>query len=108
MSYDVEKQKAKVKILYPDANDANIELQLEMAKEFINDRRGFIPSDEMPIEDKYLNLQVLMTVEALSKQGAEGEKSHSDNGVNRSYENGSPYSDTLMNRIIPLGSSYKP
>ena len=91
--YDIESQKAKVKVLYPDANDAAIELQLEFAKE--------------PIEDRYLNLQVLMTVEALSKEGAEGEKQHSDNGVSRVYENGSPYSDALMNRIIPLGTSYK-
>lgn len=104
--YDIEAQKAKVKVLYPDADDAKIELQLEIAKEFINERRGFIPSEETPIEDKYLNLQVLMTVEALSKEGAEGEKSHSDNGVSRSYENGSPYSDSLMNMIIPLGKSF--
>lgn len=103
--YDLEKQKEKVKNLYPEANDAKIELQLEIAKDFINDRRGYTPTDEVPIEDKYLNLQVLMTVEALSKEGAEGEKSHSDNGVSRSYENGSPYSDSLMNRIIPLGKS---
>ena len=107
MAYDDTAQKAKVKVLYPEAGDANIELQLELAKEFINDRRGFTPTDERPIEEKYMGLQVLMAVEALSKQGAEGEKSHSDNGVNRSYENGSPYSDTLVNRIIPLGSSYK-
>lgn len=105
--YDIEAQKAKVKVLYPDANDAAIELQLEFAREFINERRGFTPTEEIPIEDRYLNLQVLMTIEALSKEGAEGEKQHSDNGVSRVYENGSPYSNALMNRIIPLGTSYK-
>lgn len=105
--YDVEKQKEKVKTLYPEADDSRIELQLEFAKDFINDRRGFIPSEDMPIEDKYLSLQVLMAVEALSKEGAEGEKSHSDNGVMRVYENGSPYSNGLLNMIIPLGTSHK-
>lgn len=107
MSYDVEKQKERVKTLYPTAEDAKISLQLELAKEFINDRRGFTPTEDIPLEEKYYGLQVLLAVEALSKEGAEGEKSHSDNGVNRSYENGSPYSDSLANRIIPLGSSFK-
>lgn len=107
MPYDIDKQVEKVKILYPQADNEAIRLQLEFARNFINDRRGFIPTDEILIEDKYLDLQVLLTVEALSKQGAEGEKSHSDNGVSRGYENGSPYSDSLANRIIPLGTSYK-
>lgn len=105
--YDVETQKAKVKLKYPEASDAQIELELDMAKDAINDRRGYTPTEEQPIEDKYLNLQVLLAVEALSKYGAEGEKSHSDNGVSRSYENASPYSNTLLNRIIPLGTSFK-
>ena len=103
--YDAAKQKEKVKTLYSEADDAKIDLQLELAKDFINDRRGYAPTEESPMEDRYLGLQVLMTVEALAKEGAEGEKSHSDNGVSRSYENGSPYSDTLVNRIIPLGKS---
>ena len=105
--YDNEKQKAKVKTLYPEADDLNISLQLEMAKDFINDRRGFIPTDTTPLEDRYLGLQVLLAVEALTKEGAEGEIIHGDNGVNRRYENGSPYSTTLTNRIIPKGTSFK-
>ena len=105
--YDIEKQVTRVKIKYPEATDEQIQLELDLAKDVINERRGYIPTDEVPIEDKYLNLQILLTVEALSKYGAEGEKSHSDNGVSRVYENASPYSDTLLNRIIPLGTSFK-
>ena len=105
--YDIERQKAKVRILFTDndVSDTEIELQLEMAKDFINDRRRFEPTDDVPMEDKYLNLQVLLTVEALNKVGAEGEKTHTDNGTTRVYENGSPYSTSLVNRIIPLGRS---
>lgn len=105
--YDLEKQIARVKIKYPEAQDAQIEFELEMAAETINDIRGYTSTEERPIEDKYLGLQVLLTVEALSKYGAEGEKSHSDNGVSRVYENGSPYSTALLSRIIPLGTSFK-
>lgn len=105
--YDIEKQKAKVKIKYPDANDAQIELELEMAMDTINDIRGYTPTDDHPLEDRYLNLQINMVIEALSKYGAEGETSHSDNGVSRVYDNASPYSKALLSRIIPLGTSFK-
>lgn len=105
--YDIEKQKAKVRIKYgdPDISDAQIELELELAADAINERRGYTPTPEAPIEDKYLGIQVLLTVEALSKYGAEGEKNHNDNGVGRTYENGSPYSNSTLNRVIPLGRS---
>lgn len=105
--YDLEKQKAKVKIKYPEASDAQIELELEMAMDTINDIRGYTPTDDQPLEDRYLNLQINMVIEALSKYGAEGEKSHSDNGVSRVYDNASPYSKALLSRIIPLGTSFK-
>lgn len=107
MSYDKEKQKVNVLLLYPDAEVSKVELQLEIAKDFINERRRYTPTELEPIEDRWLSLQVLMTVEALSKEGAEGEKGHSDNGVGRTYDNASPYSDALINRIIPLGSSFR-
>lgn len=48
--YDIDKQKSKVKIKYPEASDAQIELELDMAKDTINDIRGYIPTDEQPIE----------------------------------------------------------
>lgn len=105
--YDLEKQKAKVKTRYPEADDASIELELEFAADVINERRGYTPTQESPIEDKYLSLQVILAVEALSKYGAEGEKAHSDNGVSRSYDNASPYSEASLSRIIPLGTSFK-
>ena len=31
--YDIDKQKSKVKIKYPEASDAQIELELDMAKD---------------------------------------------------------------------------
>lgn len=105
--YDMESQKAKVKIKYPEAQDAQIELELDMAKDTINDIRGFTPTDDCPLEDRYLNLQIMMVVEALSKYGAEGETNHSDNGVLRTYDNAGPYSKALLSRIIPLGTSFK-
>lgn len=107
MAYDPDKQRAKVKILYPEANDALIDLELEFAKGAINERRGYIPTEEVPLETRWYDLQVRLAVASLAKQGAEGEKSHSDNGVSRTYENGGSYPDSLLNQIIPLGTSYK-
>lgn len=107
MAYDAEKQKAKVKVLYPEANDAVIELELEFAKGAINERRGYVATEDIPLEPRWYDLQVRLAVASLAKQGAEGEKAHSDNGVNRTYENGGSYPDSLLNQIIPLGTSYK-
>ena len=38
-----------------------------------------------------------------NKRGAEGETSHNENGISRSYENGS-IPDSMLSDIIPYGS----
>lgn len=105
--YNPEKQRERVLTLYPEATIEKIDLQLEFAKDFINERRGFIPTDEIPMEDRWLSIQVLMTVEALAREGAEGEIMHTDNGVSRMYGGAGSYSDAIMNKVIPLGGTLK-
>lgn len=52
------------------------------------------------IPDKYLSNQVNIATYLLNKRGAEGEMSHNENGINRSYESsGIPVS--LFDGIIP-------
>lgn len=105
--YDVNKQLARVKRKYNDpmVTDEQILDELEYAMDTINERRHFTPTEEIPLEVKYYSLQVELTVQALAKYGAEGEKSHSDNGVNRVYDNSSSYSEASLNKIIPLARS---
>ena len=83
-------------------NTSDIELEdlLESAKAVILSRR--FPFGEQPaeIEDKYKDLQIRIAVEMYNKQGAEGETSHSENGISRSYSSAS-ISEELLREITP-------
>ena len=81
-------------------NDDELEDILESAKAVILSRR--FPFSEYPpdIEDKYKDLQIRIAVEMFSKRGAEGELSHSENGVSRSYSSAN-VSEELLREITP-------
>lgn len=49
---------------------------------------------------QYDNVQIEIAAYMLNKRGAEGETSHSENGVSRSYEDGD-IPPTLLRRIVP-------
>ena len=53
------------------------------------------------LESRYLDLQIRMALDLYNKIGAEGELSHSENGVSRSYES-SWISKELRNEVIPM------
>lgn len=54
---------------------------------------------------KYHGVQVEIAAYMLNKRGAEGEKSHSENGITRSYESGN-IPDSLLRRIIPMAGVF--
>lgn len=84
------------------ANEAELEDILESAKAAILARR--FPFGEVPneIEPRYEDLQIRIAVEMFAKRGAEGETSHSENGVSRSYSSAS-VSEELLREITPKG-----
>ena len=53
------------------------------------------------VENKYVNLQVRIAMELYSKQGAEGQTAHSENGISRTYE-ASDVSPSLLSKITPV------
>lgn len=55
--------------------------------------------DEVP--PKYDSVHIEIAAYMLNKRGAEGEISHSENGVSRSYEDGD-IPPTLLRRITPM------
>ena len=73
---------------------------LESAKAVIMSRR--FPFGEWPeeLENKYNDLQIRIAVEMFNKRGAEGETSHSENGVSRSYASAN-VSEDLLREITP-------
>lgn len=58
-------------------------------------------SIEYILEPKYFDLQIRMAMELISKMGAEGQESHSENGISRKWESGSGISESLLNEVIP-------
>ena len=73
--------------------------ELDNAKLAINIQRRVLSTTEVP--PLYESVWIELCIEAISKYGAEGEDSHSENGIVRSYDNASPYSNTTLNKIIP-------
>lgn len=69
--------------------------------EYYNDRH-FTPTEEKPFEEIYASLIVRLAISSIAKYGAEGETSHSEGGVARSYDNASDYPLSLTRKIIPL------
>ena len=53
------------------------------------------------VPEKYQHRQVEIAVYLANKQGAEGQTSHNENGVNRSYESAS-IPKSMLRDIIPL------
>lgn len=102
-----EEKLSNLKIMIePDtASDALLVLLLDKAKEMILHRRYGAQYDltlEVPTQYEYLQLDLV--VEMFSKRGAEGETSHSENGISRTYENGH-VSTSLLKKVTPLVGS---
>lgn len=94
-------QLERLKIRMPEeVNDVELEDILESAKAVILSRR--FPFGEQPteLEPKYMDLQIRIAVEMYNKRGVEGQTSHSENGVSRSYSNAS-VSEELLREITP-------
>ena len=73
---------------------------LESAKAVILSRRFPFGEQPLEIEPRYNDLQIRIAVEMFNKQGAEGEISHSENGVSRTYSSAS-VSKELLREITP-------
>ena len=83
-------------------NTTDIELEdlLESAKAVILSRRFPFGNPPEEIEARYKDLQIRIAVEMYNKQGAEGQLSHSENGISRSYSSAS-VSEELLREITP-------
>ena len=94
-------QLERLKIRIPENNnETELEELLESAKAVILSRR--FPFGEPPeeIENRYKDLQIRIAVEMYNKIGVEGQTSHSENGVSRSYASAS-VSEDLLREITP-------
>jgi len=85
------------------SKDGLLIIHLDMATAFIADKRNSYDeeSGDPVLESKYEFIQLMLATESYTKSGAEGERSHSESGIGRSYENGSAYSASTVAMIVP-------
>ena len=100
-----QKLMRKAKRLGFDVIEEDISDEIEDAINFVNNRRGFISTSNCLYEEKFSSIIIDLALSAIAKYGAEGEISHSENGIGRSYENGGKYPYTLIMQIPPLARS---
>lgn len=62
--------------------------------------------DVLEVPSKYATLQIEIACYLLNKRGAEGETYHSENGINRSYEN-ADVPDSMLSRVVPVARVIK-
>lgn len=83
-------------------NDDYLQYEINQAIAEINRCRRFTPTTKNPYDKKYEYLIIPMCVSSIAKIGAEGQTSHSENGVVRNYGSAIDYPSELLRQIIPL------
>lgn len=100
---DDNKKIEYIQALTEEENSTVISFYLDVAKTTILNKLYPFESDEYAREwlSKYDNLQIRMAVYLINKQGAEGETSHSENGVSRMYSS-ADIPNAMLNEITPF------
>lgn len=96
----------KVKVLCPKASEDTISVYLEMSVQAILNRLyPFIEAEEYYEVDglpkKYEQLAIRICVYLIRKVGAEGQLSHTENGVHRTYES-ADIPQSMLNEVVPM------
>lgn len=80
----------------------------EVAQDFLSSAKAIIlarryPYGDLPVDlpTRYEEAQLNIATYLFNKQGAEGQLSHSENGVTRTYKN-SDIPEELLREVIPL------
>lgn len=79
-----------------------LQMEIKNAIGEINRCRRFTPSENVLYDIKYEDKILPLAIAGFLKTGAEGETSHSENNITRTYENGGKYPDSMLADIIPL------
>lgn len=92
---------AMVSAMSEEENEVVVSAYLKLAESKICRLAYPYDDDITEVPKKYELIQVEAAVYMLNKRGAEGQTSHSENGISRSYESaGLP--DSLVRQIVPV------
>lgn len=85
------------------ADESKANIYLGMAESIIINRLYSNMDEEKTYEmpSRYENLKLRMAVYLFNKEGAEGETSHSEGGVSRSYSDGD-IPKSMLDEIVPM------
>ena len=93
-------------LISPDTADPELLLHLleQAAGVVLTKRYPYGPPENAEVPARYESTQIQIAVELFSKMGAEGQTSHDENGIKRTYE-AADVSPSLLCRITPLAGS---
>ena len=83
-----------------DTTDALLNLYLDIAKQKVLDRLYPFDNTKLTIPTRYEFKQIEIAQYLYLKRGAEGQVTHNENGINRTYEN-ADVPESLMRGIVP-------
>lgn len=105
MTDEVKIEKLKVLISPDTASDKLLMDLLEQSEGIILNRRyPFGAPEGATLSPMHEQIQLRVAVDLFSKMGAEGQLSHSENGITRSWEAGD-VSPSLLRTIVPVCGS---
>lgn len=92
---------AMVKSMTGESDEGTVSAYLGLAGNKICRRAYPFDPTVKEVPEQYGLLQVEIAVYLLNKRGGEGELSHSENGISRSYENGD-VPESMMRQVVPM------
>lgn len=88
-----------------DVSDETLSAYLFLAGCKIMEKRYPFHTDKTEVPEKYQALQVEIACYLINKRGAEGETTHNENGISRSYESAS-VPNSMLNGVIPVAKPF--
>lgn len=86
----------------PEVDDLVYMQEIKEAIAEINRCRRFTPTEKVLYDPKYEDMIIPLCISSLAKIGAEGQSSHSENGVVRNYGTDGKYPASMLRSIKPL------
>ena len=96
----------RFKVRTEETNDTLILDLLNSAGKAIVTRRYPYGDGTETVPDRYADLQLRIAIDLYDRMGAEGQLSHSENGVSRSWADASVSQD-LLKEVVPMVGSFK-
>ncbi len=98
----IEERLEILRAMSEETDEVILRAYLDLAGQKVIERAFPFKQDVKEVPDKYILNQIEIAVYLLNKRGAEGQTSHSENSISRSYESASVPS-SMLKGIIPHG-----